>query len=232
MQGCICASPCYNEVKQLPSLLEEVDSTGLALVMPLIFVDDGSTDGSTRILEASGHIRLYHSSNQGYGASVKTAFSYCATVGATWMAVFPADHQRSVADLLRLIDVAETGNYDLVVGNKLHGGNSIPFGRLVGNYAARIASLLLWRCPYRDVLSGFKVYRIDAIADFIHLLPDDYTFDVMASLWVARRRLRVAELNVAARYIPDGSHIERPLAVALMASRRAIREWAKFYARN
>ncbi|MHB1054369.1 MAG: glycosyltransferase, partial [Thermoleophilia bacterium] len=61
--------PVFNEMEMLPGFLQRL--AALNLPLNLIFVDNGSTDGTLAFLRARPDIRLIaHEANLGYGRSL------------------------------------------------------------------------------------------------------------------------------------------------------------------
>src|SRR5687768_3613214 len=67
----LTALPVYNEASHVNPVLDEV----LRYAGDVIVVDDGSTDGTSKLLAARSDIQcVRHEKNRGYGAALKTAF--------------------------------------------------------------------------------------------------------------------------------------------------------------
>ena len=67
--------PVFNESATLEELLARVDT--VALDTEVVLVDDGSTDGTREILSEmarAGRIVVFHDTNQGKGAALRTGF--------------------------------------------------------------------------------------------------------------------------------------------------------------
>ena len=69
----LTALPVYNEAKHVSSVLQEV----LQHADDVLVIDDGSTDGTSGILDLIPGIQVArHGVNLGYGAALATAFRY------------------------------------------------------------------------------------------------------------------------------------------------------------
>lgn len=201
----LCLVPCFNEDANLPQLLKILSEDDLLPHCDLIFLDDGSTDSTASLLKKSGFSVLTHPINAGYGAAIKSGLRYAHQHDYVNLAIFPGDGQRSVSDLLRLIQEMENGPFDLVVGSKPHALTSIPWRRALGNRFFSVFARVLGRAPFRDVLSGFKVYRISSLLPFLDLLPDRYDFDLVLAIYCGRAALAVREIPVSVRYHPHST---------------------------
>jgi len=101
----------YNEAENVPVVLPQIlrwlDDKSLAT--ELIFVDDGSTDGTANqartVLAGHPSARLVsHESNRGIGAALKTGVRHAS---AAWITFLPCDGQIEACELDRLINQAD-----------------------------------------------------------------------------------------------------------------------------
>ena len=52
----------------------------------------------------------------------------------------------------------------------------------------------------QDVLSGFKIYRLETIYKYQDLFPNNYSFDIVLSQLISFKKLKVKEISVKCRY--------------------------------
>jgi len=166
---CTVVVPCYNEALRL-------DRGGfLAFAshgpVELIFVDDGSTDGTGHLLdELCGHLRaagvqaraLSLSKNRGKGEAVRLGMLDALRRGAPIVGYFDADLATPPGEMSRLIrtmletpaDVALAARVALL-GRKIVRKASRHY---LGRVFATVASLIL-RMPVYDTQCGAKAFR-------------------------------------------------------------------------
>ncbi len=163
--------PVFNEEKNLSPLNEELRGvlTEIGLPYEIIFVDDGSTDGSYKLLQ-SLHIQderikvIRFRRNFGQSAAFAAGFDYAH---GTKIVTLDADGQNNPADIPRLLAKMEEGDYDFVTGWRMNRKES-PIRRLLSgtaNYLIsrsthivvhdRGCSLKLFR---RDVVKNIRLY--------------------------------------------------------------------------
>ena len=109
--------PAYNHGAQVRGVVEKC----LQLRLPVIVVDDGSTDSTPSVLASlSGVTVIRHKENQGKGASLLTGFA-AALPFADWAITIDADGQHDPEDILSLISLIQAvpeGQRPLVIGKR------------------------------------------------------------------------------------------------------------------
>lgn len=116
--------PVYNEVDNIPLLyarLQNVMDTRADLAFRLIFVNDGSRDGSTEVLDelanAHGNVVVFHlSRNFGHQIAVTAGIDHATD---DVVCLIDADLQDPPELLVDMIDEIENG-YDIVYGRRKH----------------------------------------------------------------------------------------------------------------
>ena len=111
--------PVCNEEDNIAPLIKEIDAAFKDLEIEILYVDDGSTDGT---VEAIQRVRtegiavrlLRHSVRRGQSAAVHSGISRAQ---AEWVATLDGDGQNDPADLPRLYALREQAK--LVIGNRV-----------------------------------------------------------------------------------------------------------------
>ena len=156
--------PVYNEAESLPHLKEAIDAvlTGTGLVAEIIFVDDGSTDGSGDILDGFAAIdsRVRHYSfrrNRGKSAALDVGFQVAQ---GRYVITMDADLQDDPKEIPNLIAKLEEG-YDMVSGWKKirHDPPSKTVPSRIFNFTARSTSGI----KIHDFNCGLKAYRHEVV---------------------------------------------------------------------
>lgn len=158
--------PVFNEVGSLPQLHEELSAALVGLSRPyeLLFVDDGSTDGSAdKLGELSATdptVRVVHfRKNFGKSPALNAAFE---RVRGQIVLTLDADLQDDPAMIPQFIEKIEQGA-DLVSGwkQRRHDPVDKTAPSKVFNWVVRKVSGV----QLRDFNCGFKAYRIDCIRE-------------------------------------------------------------------
>jgi glycosyltransferase involved in cell wall biosynthesis len=108
-------APVLDEAGALPSLLAELEDVGL--LGRTLFVDNGSTDGSPRIIAAAGGLVL-REPRRGYGYPCLTGARAAAARGARAVVFMEADGTDDPAQVRHLVGPILSGAADLVVGER------------------------------------------------------------------------------------------------------------------
>jgi len=201
--------PAYNHASRVSGVVQQ----SLQLDMPIIVVDDGSTDGTVDMLQPFlPDIKLIsHRVNRGKGAALVTGFKE-ARKAADWAVTLDADGQHHPREARQLMEAAAPSLRPVVVGVR-RGMFRAPWtsrlGREFSNFWVRRAG----GPSIADSQSGFRIYP----------LPETLNLDVRA-----RRFQYEIEVLVKARWrgIPV---VEVPVGVTYQAGRERISHFHPFF---
>lgn len=208
----------YNEIQNIKKTLKQIRNTSY----DYLFVDDGSNDGSSKIVNKTNYKIIRHNKNQGYGKAVKTSVKYARRNGYEYLAIFPGDNQRKIQDINKMYKKIISNKYlTFVVGSKFHLLKDIPFKRKIGNlFFSKISKI--WGNNNKDVLSGFKIYKIKKCHKTISLCPNDYTFDLVFNYLSSKKKNKAAEIDVSCNYINQTSKIKNLVATFIQMMKQLI----------
>ena len=115
--------PVFNEVRWVRQSVRRVLSVHAAA--NIILVNDGSTDGSGKVLDelASEHgiVVLHQESNRGKGAAIRTGIAHALANGADAVLIHDADMEYDPADHAALLAPLADGRADAVIGSRFIG---------------------------------------------------------------------------------------------------------------
>jgi len=182
--------PVYNEMEILPEVASKITSCCTSNQWQVIFVDDGSSDGSGKYLdtlESDPSVSvLHHKVNRGYGGAIKTGIRH---VNTPYCITLDADGQHSLEDVERVFRFATEQNADMVVGDRGVYGDMNAY-RATGKRLIRLFTRLLMPLPIRDLNSGFKLYRTDLAKKYLRVCPNSMSFsDVITLVFINQGNL-------------------------------------------
>ncbi|MBN1306120.1 MAG: glycosyltransferase [Anaerolineales bacterium] len=164
--------PVYNEEETLPLLYKTIRDAMTSIKHPweLVFVDDGSRDGSLAVLEDiarqdSNHVQVVVF-RRNFGQTAAIAAGIDHSTGDV-IVTLDADMQNDPADIPMMLEKLDEG-YDVVSGWRLHRKDTF----ITRTLPSRIANgLISWvtgvhlhdygctlKVYRRDVLTGFRLY--------------------------------------------------------------------------
>lgn len=189
--------PVYNEKNTIAEILRRVKATGRA--DEIIFVDDGSTDGTRELLRTLAAppavTVLFHEKNMGKGAALRTGFLHA---GGEIILVQDADLEYNPSEYPALLEPIECGQADVVYGSRFLGAKHrvTMFWHLVANQLLTLATNILYNSILSDMETGYKVFRADLLKG-ISLRANRFDFEPEITAKVLKRRARLFEIPIS-----------------------------------
>jgi len=191
--------PAYNEEQSLPAFMPELLEVCRRNQWPLVVVDDGSGDGTARVLEELGAgtpLRVVrHKLNRGYGGALKSGIREART---EHVATIDADGQHHAEDLETLYRQLLDQDADMLVGSRRDQPAQSRY-REAGKYLLRFVARLLLDLRVHDINSGLKIYDTRLAQRYLHLCPDSMAFSDVITLVFVSQRHRVIERPIRLR---------------------------------
>jgi glycosyltransferase involved in cell wall biosynthesis len=193
--------PAKNEAPALAALLPRLRAAQVEA--EIIVVDDGSTDDTRSICRSSGVECLSSPYSMGNGAAIKRG----ARAATGDILVFmDGDGQHDPADIARLLDQLNRG-YDMVVGAR-DWGSQAGVGRGLANTLYNWLATRMTGHPVLDLTSGFRAVRADKFREFLHLLPNGFSYPTTSTMAFFRSAYPVAYVPIKAAQRVGRSHIK------------------------
>ena len=194
--------PVFNEKDTILDVLSAVEAVPIEGVnKEIIIVDDHSSDGTREVLRENVQGRdgvrlLFHDTNQGKGAALRTGFA--ATAGQVVL-VQDADLEYDPREYPKLLRPILDGKADVVYGSRFSGGESVRvlyFWHSVGNKLLTTLSNMFTDLNLTDMETCYKVFRGDVIRS-IAIEENRFGFEPEITSKVAKMKLRIYEVGIA-----------------------------------
>ncbi len=170
----------------------------------ILLVDDASDDDTGSVAQRAGARVLAHPYAKGNGAAIKTGIR---SASRPYIVCMDADGQHQPEEIAGLLERMNRG-YDLVIGERNRAGQA-TFGRWLANaFYNRLASWIVGH-RIKDLTSGFRVFRASCMREFLHLLPNGFSYPATSTIAFFRAGYSVGfkSINVRARDKSGKSHV-------------------------
>jgi glycosyltransferase involved in cell wall biosynthesis len=185
--------PGLNEEQQIGNVISRTKKEGFKNI---VFVDDGSQDGSALAAKKAGAIVLKHVINLGKGAAAKTGCDYALKNGANIIVLMDADGQHRPEEIKKLVNALK--GKDIVFGYRRL-NNKMPAVMRIGNWGINKASEVINGIRISDTQSGFRCMTSEAYKK-IRWRSNNYSMESEMIANAARQKLKYEEVPIDTIY--------------------------------
>jgi len=200
MEGILALIPGYNEGPRIRPVVEPARAH-----LPVVVVDDGSSDDTAAQAEQAGATVLRQVPNAGKGAALRAGFRYALERGAPAVVTLDADGQHDPAEIPTFLAAFEAGRPELVVGCRDF--SDMPALRRTSN---TLGTWVFSAAVGRRVADNQSGYRLIGSRLMTALLGSDesgFEFEVEMIARCIAMGLPMAEVPIRTIYAGEPSHI-------------------------
>ena len=199
--------PTYNEFENIPVVLQRIKNV---VECDILFVDDGSTDGSLELIEElvknNPNIKaLFRGQKMGLGSAYRDAYAYAIKQKYDYLIQCDTDGSHEIEKIPEFIDAADSGA-ELVIGSRYIPGGSVLGWAKSRQLISRIGNLysrIVLGLKTKDNTAGYRLYNLHklAVVNFNKATANGYAFQVqMTYLFKDNRTLEVPIQFVERKY--------------------------------
>ena len=204
--------PVYNEKKTIIQILKKINKLK-EINKEIIVVDDGSKDGTTKILKQNKYFitkLILHRKNSGKGAAIKTAQKH---VTGNVVIIQDGDLEYDPLDYRKLLKSIDEG-FKVVYGSRVLGKNRYfsknfsSFMRIFYNHVLTILSNIINNQNLTDAHTCYKMFQ-SKIFKSIKLKENDFSFCPEITTKIGLKKLKIKEVPIKyfGRTYQDGKKI-------------------------
>lgn len=195
--------PTYNEAENISQLLNKIFS--LPLLIHILFVDDGSRDGTVDIIRSRAEFgdkihMIQRPGKMGLGSAYITGFKWALSQNKyESVCEMDADLSHDPKYLPDMIDMLQ--HCDVVIGSRYvaNGGvkNWSLFRRLLSQFGSWYARTIL-SLKIRDLTGGFNLWKTHVLStiNLDKIKSEGYSFQIELKYRAIQKNFRIKELPI------------------------------------
>ncbi len=200
MQKVLVLIPAYNEERAVA----EVVHTALEH-LPVLVVDDGSTDDTEKQARMAGAEVLNQRPNQGKGAALQAGFEWALAQGYEAVITLDADGQHDPAEIPSFLKAYADRESDLIIGRRDFMG--IPLVRRISNTIGTWVFSWAAGQPIHDNQSGYRMISRRMIEALRSTVEGGFEFEVEMIVRCIQYGYKLDWVPIRTIYGNEKSHI-------------------------
>ncbi len=189
--------PVYNERATVAEIIRRVRLAEVPLLVDVVVVDDGSTDGTDQVLGAitDSTVRVVrHERNRGKGAAVRTGLERAT---GDLVIIQDADLEYDPDDWSSLLEPILKGKAHVVYGSRFTGARkNMLLLHWIGNRFLSLVTNLLYASTLSDMETCYKVFD-RRVLEGVTIVSDRFDFEAEITAKVLRKGHRIYEVPIS-----------------------------------
>jgi glycosyltransferase involved in cell wall biosynthesis len=192
--------PAYNEAKHISTVID-----GASAYLPVLVVDDGSSDNTGQVAAESGAAVLHQSPNRGKGVALRAGFQRALEGGYQAVLTMDADGQHDPAEIPTFLDSYGRNAADLIIGQRDF--SQIPLIRRFANTLGRLSFSWAVGQPVPDNQSGYRLISRRMMEAMLGSFETGFEFEVEMIVVCIQSGYILDWVPIQTIYTGEGSHI-------------------------
>jgi glycosyltransferase involved in cell wall biosynthesis len=192
--------PGYQEGPRIGAVVD-----GARAFLPVVVVDDGSTDDTASRAEAAGATVLVQRPNAGKGAALRTGFRYALERDAEAVITLDADGQHDPAEIPLFLEAFARARPELVLGRRDF-ADMPPVRRISNTLGGWVFSAAVGR-RVADNQSGYRLIGRRLMTAMLDSTDSGFAFEVEMIARCIALGLPMTEVPIRTIYAGESSHI-------------------------
>ena len=166
----LCVIPVFNEYSKLNNLIDQIKKNDhIKYNLQYIFVNNGSTDESLRLIKKSGVKYINLKNNKGVGYALMMGFLYAKKYNFNNLVHLAGNGKMNPAQIDKFLELIIKKDYDFVSGSRFLDGSSKKNNPLIRLILIKTFSILLSfliRKKISDTTCGFRAFKVNIFKNF------------------------------------------------------------------
>ena len=193
--------PAHNESTRIGPVID-----GVRQYLPVLVVDDGSSDDTSEVARRHGATVVRQEPNQGKGAALLNGFGQFLAGEYDAVITLDADGQHDPVEIPLFMDKYQKDHSDLIIGKRNF--REMPFPR---NFSNTIGTWMLSNAMGQhipDNQSGYRLHSRRLVESVINSQERGFEFEVEIIFMCVLRGFELAWVPIRTIYAGQASHIK------------------------
>jgi glycosyltransferase involved in cell wall biosynthesis len=190
--GVLALIPAWNEGIRIGPVVAEA-----AKQLPVLVVDDGSSDETAERAADAGAIVVRHEENLGKGRALVTGFQWGMERGYDAIITLDADGQHDPVEITTFLAAYQSDQGDLIIGRRIFG--EMPFKNRFGN---TVGSFLLSKVLRQSIYDNQSGYRLHTrrLLEALDLKTGGFELEVEVIIQTVCKGMRICWVDIRTIY--------------------------------
>ena len=193
--------PAYNEAEKIGLVI-----SAALKHLPVLVIDDGSSDETARIAASNGAKVLHQAPNQGKGVALRKGFEHAIEAGYQAVVTLDADGQHDPDEIPTFVRAYQQSRADLIIGERDF--SQIPTIRRLANTFGKWSFSWAVGQSIGDNQSGYRLIGRRMMEAVLGSQESGFEFEVEMIVVCIQKGYTLEWVPIRTIYSGEGSHIQ------------------------